>query len=228
MLGDRLQNKMKLYGNPACLNTAKCLFTAAEKGVDIESHYVGPDGQGDAAEAAVISPHGSLPVLRDVDFVVYGTNAIMSYLDDKGFGPSLVPRNATVRTVMYQWIHIASELAQPDVAALVSGSGDTAVVSHWFGALNTHLESKTKDVALRGDYICGAFSLADIHWAALAQGCVLSDAGNILETHAQVKNWWYLIKGHPSTSKEKITAYDILPTVHDIKGNNLRGIQINA
>lgn len=226
MLGDHLQDKMKLYGNPACLNTAKCLFTAAEKGVDIESHYVGPDGAGDAAEAAAISPHGALPVLRDVDFVVYGTGAIMSYLDDKGFGPSLVPRNGVVRAMMYQWIHIAAELAQNDVAALVNGHGDTAVVSHWFDTLASHLQSKP--TSLRGDYICGAFSLADCHWAALAQGCYLCGAGDIVESRPAVKAWWGLIKAHPSTSKEKIKAYDVLPTATDIKGNNLRDIQINA
>ena len=226
MLGDHLSDKMKLYGSPACLDSAKCLFTAAEKGVDIESHYVGSDGQGDAAEAAAISPHGSLPVIRDVDFVVYGTNAIMSYLDDKGFGPSLVPRNATVRTVMYQWIHIASDLAQPDVANLMAGNGDKALVSHWFDALESHLNSKV--ASLRGDYICGAFCLADIHWAALAQGCFLSGAGDIVESHPAVNTWWSLIKTHPSTSKENIKGYDVLPTAGDIQGNNLRGIQINA
>lgn len=226
MLGDHLQDKMKFYGNPTCLNSAKCLFTAAEKGVDIESHFVGLDGEGDAAEAAAISPHGSLPVIRDVDFVVYGTAAIMSFLDDKGFGPSLVPRNATVRTIMYQWIHIASDLAQPSVMELMSGKGDKAIVSHWFDALETHLQSKP--VSLRGDYLCGAFSLADIHWAALAQGCFLANAGDIIESRPLVSKWWDMIKSHPSTSKEKIKAYDVLPTAGDIQGNNLRDIQINA
>jgi len=226
MLGDRLQDKMKLYGNPVCINTAKCLFTAAEKGIDIESHYVGLEGQGDAAEAAAISPHGSLPVIRDVDFVVYGINAIMSHLDDKGFGPSLVPRKAVMRTVMYQWIHIASDLAQPGVAELMAGNGDTAVVSPWFDSLDTHLQSKP--ASLRGEYICGDFSLADIHWAALAQGCFLAGAGDIVESRPVVNKWWGLIKAHPSTSKENIKAYDVLPTIGDIQGNNLGGIQINA
>ncbi len=226
MLGDHLSDKMKLYGNPKCINSAKCLFTAAEKGIDIESHFIGPDGEGDAAAAAAISPYGSFPVLRDVDFVVYGINAIMSYLDDKGFGPSLVPRNAVARTIMYQSIHVASDLAQPDVAKLLAGNGDTALVSHWFDALELSLV--TKNASLRGDYICGAFSLADIHWAALAQACYLAGAGDIVDSHPAVKAWWGLIKAHPSTSKEKIKAYDVLPTASDIQGNTLRGISINA
>ena len=34
------------------------------------------------------SPYGIGPVLQDIDYIVYGTTAVMSYLDDKGFGPS--------------------------------------------------------------------------------------------------------------------------------------------
>jgi len=92
--------------------------------------------------------------------------------------------------------------------------------------LGEHLASK--NASLRGDYICGEFSMADIHWAALAQGCYLAGAGDIIENNPTVSKWWGLIKAHPSTSKEKIKAYDVLPTKGDIQGNNLRGIQINA
>lgn len=226
MLGDRLQDKMKLYGSSDCLDTAKCLFTAAEKGVDIEAHAIGPDGQGDSAAASALSPHGSFPVLQDVKFVVYGTAAIMSYLDDKGFGPSLVPRNAVVRTIMYQWIHIGSELAQPAVAGLLAGNGDPKLVAHWFDVLDTHLQSKSPQ--LKGEYLCGAFCLGDIHWAALAQGCLLADQGDIIESRPAVLAWWDLIKSHPSTSKEKIKAYDVLPTAGDRQNGVLRDIQINA
>lgn len=226
MLGDHLQDKMKLYGNPACLNTAKCLFTAAEKGIDIDAHFIGENGEGDAAAAADISPHGSYPVLRDVDFVVFGTNAMMSFLDDKGFGPSLVPRNATIRTIMYKMIHIASELAQPDVQSLLAGEENKDKVAAWFDVLESHLNNK--DTALRGEYICGAFSLADSHWAALAQGCEIANAGDILSSRPAVNAWWGLIKAHPSTSKENIKAYDVLPTASDIQSNALRDIHINA
>ena len=88
MIGDKLASAMQLYGNVSCINTAKALQTAAEKGVDIETHDI-KSGE----EAGDISPLYSAPVLKDLDNVVYGPNAIISYLDDKGFGPSLVPRN---------------------------------------------------------------------------------------------------------------------------------------
>ena len=51
----------------------------------------------DDSEFLSKSPYGIGPVLQDIDFIVYGAGAVMSYLDDKGFGPSLVPRNGVHR-----------------------------------------------------------------------------------------------------------------------------------
>ncbi|MGI9305316.1 MAG: glutathione S-transferase family protein [Gammaproteobacteria bacterium] len=224
MLGDRLRSKMKLYGHPACVNTAKCLLTAAEKGVDIESHSVDPASP--SAEVSAISPFGSVPVLQDADFVVYGTPAILSYLDDKGFGPSLLPRNGVVRAINYQWSHIATDYVQPQVMALMSGDGDREVVAKGFAALNEQLQSSNP--ILRGDFICGAFCLADIHWAAVAHGCYLANAGDLVESNGAVNTWWGHVKSHPSTSKEKIVAYDVLPTANDVQSNTLKDVQINV
>ena len=40
MIGDKLASAMQLYGNPSCIDTAKCLQTAGEKGVDIEAMLI--------------------------------------------------------------------------------------------------------------------------------------------------------------------------------------------
>ena len=226
MLGDHLADKMKFYGNPSCLRSAMCMFTAAEKGVDIEGHFVDPNGTG-SADVQALAPHGLLPALKDVDFVVCGQEGIMSYLNDKGFGPSLIPRNGVVRAIMYMWNQLATDIAIDAVSGLMSGSGDASGASGCFDLLNSHLASKTNP-ALRGDFICGAFSFADVHWAALAQGCMLADSSDVVESRPAVAKWWSLIKSHPSTSKENIRAYDVLPTKQDISGNSLRGVTINV
>ncbi|MCY4420874.1 MAG: glutathione S-transferase family protein [Gammaproteobacteria bacterium] len=227
MLGDHLQDKMKFYGNPSCLRSAMCLFTAAEKGVDLDSHYVDPNGGAGSAEVQALAPHGLLPALKDVDFVVCGQEGIMSYLNDKGFGPSLSPRNGVVRAIMYQWNQLATNNAMPAVSGIMAGGGDAAAASACFDLLNSHLASKSNP-ALRGDFICGGFSFADVHWAAMAQGCMLADSSDIVESRPAVAKWWGLVKSHPSTSKENIRAYDVLPTKTDISGNSLRDVQINV
>ena len=228
MLGDKLKNVMHLWGHPACPDTAKCLMTAAEKGIDIKTELVDvKSGGADTPEYRLLSPFGSVPCLKDADFVVYGTRAIMSYLDDKGFGPSLVPRNGVVRAMAYQWSHIACDYVGPQIAALMSGDGgDRAAIEKAFDALDAQLQSKS--TFRRGDYIAGDFFLVDIHWAAYANALFLANAGDIVESRGAVKDWWGRIKTHPSTSKEKILAYNVLPTTQDVESNTLRDIHINV
>ena len=158
MIGDKLATAMNLYGHPSCIDTAKCLQTAGEKGVDIQAHTIqGPD------EVKSMSPLGSAPVLKDMDNIVYGTGAIMSYLDDKGFGPSLVPRNGVIRAQMYLMAHVATDYVQS--AAGKDGGADRDQLTRLYDHLEQHLQTPRRN----GNYICGEFTLADIHWAALHQ-----------------------------------------------------------
>lgn len=223
MFGDHLKSRMQFHGFPGDPETSKCLMTAAEKGIDIEAKVVDVSNGGiDSDEYKALSPFGAVPCLRDVDFVLYGTMAIMSYLDDKGFGPSLVPRNAVVRAVHYQWIHIANHYVGPHIA-MSDGAGEQALAKA-FDALDTQLASPSK----RGDYIVGDFCLCDIHWTAYAHGCELANKPEMISSRANVKAWWERIKTHPSTSKEKIVAYDVLPSRDDVSSRSLRSILINT
>ena len=212
MIGDKLANAMHLYGNPNCVNTAKCLQTAGEKGVDIEAHTIqGPD------EVKSMSPLGSAPVLKDLDNLVYGTGAIMSYLDDKGFGPSLVPRNGVLRAQMYQWAHVATDYVQ------VSGT-DRDQLTRLYDLLDQHLQTPRKS----GNFICGEFSLADIHWSACTNALVHGGASDLVDSRGKVHEWWDAVKSHPSTSKEKLMPFDALPTKADMDSGTLRNVAINV
>ena len=220
MIGDQLRNRMILYGHPECINTAKCLQTAAEKGVDIENKIIEIAGGGtDNADYRKVSPFGIVPALQDIDFICYGTPAILSYLDDKGFGPSLVPRNGVLRAIMYQWAHVASSIVQVAIA-----NGDTSGLGAVFDALDQHLTVPPK----KGDYICGDFTLADIHWCACCNMLLIKGEGDIINSRTKVNTWFDKVKKHPSTSKENIIPYTVLPTADDIRNKNLRDISINV
>ncbi len=216
MIGDKLATAMNLFGHPACINTAKCLQTAGEKGVDVETHVIqGPD------DVLSMSPLGSAPVLKDLDNVVYGTIAILSYLDDKGFGPSLVPRNGVLRAQMYQWAHLVVVYAQPAISA---DGGDRDQLTKLYDLLEQRLQSPPK----QGGFICGEFSLADIHWSACTNMLVNSGASDLVDSRGAVKSWWDAVKSHPSTSKEKLTPFDVLPTKADMDSGTLRNVAINV
>lgn len=215
MIGDQLRNQMILYGHPSCINTSKCLQTAAEKGVDIEARVIGPDGAGSISQ---ISPLGILPALEDIDYKLYGTLAIMSYLDDKGFGPSLVPRNGVLRSIMYKWITVAMSI-QDDVAM-----GNADKVKPAFAELDKQLMSPPA----RGKFICGEFSLADIHWSSCSNMLFIKGQGAAVTAGSSVGKWFDAVKEHPSTSKEKIIPFTALPTAEDVEKGELRNISINV
>ena len=229
MLGDKLSSKMDLWGNPADHRSYKCLMAAAEKGVDVAGHYLDASGGG-SPDFKSVSPFGHMPCLRDREFVVWGTLPIMSYLDDKGFGPSLIPRNANLRAIMYQWVYNATNVAAQQLDKMNSGSApDGAVMNHLFDALEKHLHAEASmSQRRRGDFIATEFSLADIHWAAIAHFCTITGHAALVDSRSGVKTWFGKVKEHPSTSKEKILCGSVLPTADELKAHALRGVAINV
>lgn len=224
-IGDHLSDVKVLWGVAGCANTSKILLTAAEKGVDIDGRSLDVSSEVEMNGLKKNSPFGSIPLLKDVDFYIYGTEAIMSYLDDKGFGPSLVPRNGVVRAVHYQWSHIASSHFGPAVAKLTEGDDSAMeVVKLGMNMLEAQLNSRTK----RGDYIVGEFSLADIHWAPSIHALCLHGQESMVDSMPGIKAWWGNMKVRKSMSKENYVAYTVLPSLDEIRSNKLRSISINV
>ena len=226
-IGDHLADVKVLYGVAGCSDTSKCLFTAAEKGIDVEGKSVNVDSESEMAEILAISPFGTLPVLKDVDFYVYGIEAILSYLDDKGFGNSLVPRNGVARAQQYQWIHVAQHVFSPAVKALKEGSPDESDLKTIKGTL-AKLEEQLNTRSKRGDYIVGDLSLADIHWAPYIHNCCLYGHEAFIDELPGVKSWWSKMKVRKSTSKENYVAYTVLPSLDEIRNNKIRSVSINV
>jgi glutathione S-transferase len=223
MIGDKLASAMQLYGNPNCINTAKALQTAAEKGVDIQAHKINS-----GEDVADISPLGSVPVLKDLDNIVYGPNAILSYLDDKGFGPSLVPRNGVIRAIMYQYAHIATDYVQMEAYGMLNGSGGNMdLVNKSFDILENILTTPPDPKLKKDVYICGEFSLADIHWMSCVNALEIS-GNDVTSSRSKVREWCDAVKKHPSTSKENIIPYTCLPTKEDVDSGILRNVGINV
>lgn len=218
MIGDQLRNRMVIYGHPKCINTAKCFQTAAEKGVDIEAKVIDPNGDS-GSDFRGASPLGVAPALRDIKYSVYGTLAVMSYLDDKGFGPSLVPRNGVHRAIMYQWITVAMMRAQEMIVG-----DDVSSLTPILDALENQIANPPK----KGDFICGDFSLADIHWSACANMLNAKGHADLINSKPAISAWFEKVKSHPSTSKEKFIPFTAVPTADDMQEGRLRDISINV
>ena len=217
MIGDQLRNKMIIFGHPKCINTAKCFQLAAEKGIDAEGKVIDVDNPD--SDFLQTSPLGIAPALQDVKYHIAGTLSVLSYMDDKGFGPSLVPRNGVTRAVMYQWIGVAMERVQDNIM-----HDNISALAPALDALDQVLA----DSAKKGEFICGDFTLADIHWSACVNMLEVKGQGDQISSRSNMGEWFANVKAHSSTSKEAIIPFTAVPTADDIQNNTLRDISINV
>ena len=73
------------------------MLTAAEKGINAETAVVDMSTkQQDSDDYRKISPLGILPALKEANFVVLGEHGTCVFVEGKGLGTFLAPRNAAV------------------------------------------------------------------------------------------------------------------------------------
>lgn len=94
---------MILYGSPLSPYVRKVLAFASEKGIELELKPTG-SGPGQPSEEFVeASPLKKMPALRDGDYTLADSSAIIHYLEAKHPDPELIPANPELRgtTIWY-------------------------------------------------------------------------------------------------------------------------------
>lgn len=93
---------MIVYGSSISPFVRKVLAFAGEKGIDIELRPTGSFPSKDA-EFLEASPFGKMPALRDEDFTVADSSAIVAYLEAVKPEPNLIPvePRARARTIWF-------------------------------------------------------------------------------------------------------------------------------
>lgn len=89
---------MIIYGGSLSPFVRKAMVFAAEKGIDFELRPIqDPDFR-------VVSPFGKMPALRDGDFTISDSTAIITYLDALKPEPNLIPTEprARARTIWFE------------------------------------------------------------------------------------------------------------------------------
>lgn len=109
---------MTLYTSPSDICGHQVRIVLAEKGVAVDYVLLKPD---EAPEAlADLNPYGTLPTLVDRDLVLFNTQVIMEYLDERFPHPPLLPiypvARARARLMMYrinkEWYKAANIILQ--------------------------------------------------------------------------------------------------------------------
>jgi glutathione S-transferase len=92
---------MIIYGSSISPYVRKVLAFAAEKGIEVESKPLGLGS--DDPEFLAISPFRKIPALKDGDFNISDSTAIVTYLDALKPDPALIPTEprARARTIWF-------------------------------------------------------------------------------------------------------------------------------
>lgn len=205
---------MKLYGHPHSACTRKVLLTCAEKGHELTLVHVDlMTGEHNRPGHLTRHPFAKIPALEDGAFMLYESNAIMRYLDQKLFGMKLTPSSPRELARMEQWLSVEpAYLApaiwtlmyqmqvrpkfgeQPDQAEIARGRKET---SHVLAVLD-------RELAQRADkgYLTGyTYTLADVSFMPRFQFLEEAGEGALIAAHPHVKSWWSRVSARPSARK---------------------------
>jgi len=160
-----------VFGRASSINVRKVLWCCDELALSIQREDWGKGFQSPRTPAFLeLNPNGQVPVIRDGDFVLWESNAILRYLANRYSSDSCYPSEARQRALVDQWMdwQATSLNNAGDYAfmALIRNSPDhtqsselAVSVANW----NAHIGILNRHLATTGAYVAGAhFTIADI------------------------------------------------------------------
>ena len=115
------RSSMTLFSDPRDHYSHRVRMVLCEKGVSVDIVGVDPDDRPD--ELRQINPYNTLPTLLDRDLVLYQSNVIMEYLDERFPHPPLLPVYPVARAQSKLLMHRIEKDWSSAVDLLMSGSG---------------------------------------------------------------------------------------------------------
>jgi len=108
---------MKLYLLPGCPFAHRATFVLREKGVDFEPVFF--DSKARPAELAAAGPNAKSPTLFDGDDVIWDSQIVLEYLEDRFPTPALMPADAQGRATTRMLAATAEKELGPKQGILV-------------------------------------------------------------------------------------------------------------
>ncbi|CAJ1971310.1 unnamed protein product [Sphenostylis stenocarpa] len=204
---------VKVYG-PHCASTKRVLVCLVEKGVEFEVVPVDvTKGEQKDPEYLKLQPFGVVPVIKDGDYTLYESRAIMRYYAEKyrSQGVELLGRTAEERGLVEQWLEVEAHNFQPPAYELamhvlfgpifgitpdpkVAEENEAKLVK----VLDIYEDRLSKSKYLAGDF----FSIADISHLPFTDYIVNKmEKEYLIRERKHVSGWWDDISSRPSWKK---------------------------
>src|SRR5881392_775724 len=94
---------MVLYSGTTCPFSQRCRLVLFEKGMDFEVRDV--DLFNKPEDISVMNPYGQVPILVERDLVLYESNIINEYIDERFPHPQLMPADPLMRARARLFLH---------------------------------------------------------------------------------------------------------------------------
>jgi glutathione S-transferase len=194
---------LTIWGRLSSVNVQKVVICAAELGLAYERVDAGGKFGGlDTPEALKRNPNKLIPVIRDGDFVLWESNAIVRYLARRYGAGTLWPDDPRVAADADRWMDWQCTTLNPALSDAFWNTIRVAPAERNQAAVDTSVAKTepllaTLDAWLAGrDFVAGAFSMGDIPLACTAHRWY----GLPIERrrHANVESWLARLRARPA------------------------------
>ncbi len=164
-------------------------------------------GEHKAPDYVALNPNMRMPTLKEGDFVLWESNAILQYLASKRPDSGLLPREERARLDVTRWQfwdlahwdpHIAVFLFENIIKPFIAKSGEPDPAALAKGAELFHRAAAVLDHQLRGkQWVTGdALTVADF---SLGAGLNYAEMAHIpIEPYAQIRRWHATLSALPA------------------------------
>ena len=157
---------MVLYSGTTCPFSQRCRFVLFEKGMDFEIRDI--DLYNKPEDIAVMNPYGQVPILVERDLILYESNIINEYIDERFPHPQLMPADPVMRARTRLFLYNFEKELFVHVSVLEErGNTDTRAQDAARQAIRDRL-SQLAPVLVKNKFMLGEeFSMLDVAIAPL-------------------------------------------------------------
>lgn len=186
----RITKMMILYSGTTCPFSQRCRFVLFEKGMDFEIRDV--DLFNKSEDISLMNPYGQVPILAERDLILYESNIINEYIDERFPHPQLMPPDPVARGRARLFLQNFERELFHHVGLLENekGKGSEKIHEHARACIRDRL-AQLAPIFLKNKYMLGDdFSILDVTIAPLLwrldhYGIVLSKNAGPLMKYAE-------------------------------------------
>lgn len=158
------RSSMTFYSNGEDHYSHRVRIVLAEKGVAVDILDINPANKPE--ELAELNPYNSLPTLVDRDLVLYASNIMMEYLDERFPHPPLLPVYPVARAESRLWVYRIDNEWSPLVDTIMAGE-DAKAIEAARKRLKEDFTAIAPIFAEKSYFMSDEFSLTDCCMAAI-------------------------------------------------------------